>query len=233
MLWADKILKLCIFSAKGAGMTTNTKLLRIWNFTVRSTAFRFIKRRKFIVKRRLQYSLLILALSYALFFMFSVAMLLFIPNSIHLHQIDPTSAEASQLANGILFLHSKYWPTVLLPLAVIALHSILISHKIAGPLYRFSRIFAALEEGRLPRPEKLRKGDYLQDEMDQINRMVVSLRSRIGEIQRINGNFSEELSAFCRNKGRVLPESEFQLLKGLEFRAVKLREKLADIKIES
>ena len=214
-------------------MTTNTRLLRIWNLTIRSAALRFVQRRRFIVKRRLQYSLLILALSYALFFMFSVAMLLFIPNSIHLHQLEPTSAEASQLADGILFLHSKYWPTVLLPLVVIALHSILISHKIAGPLYRFSRIFAALEEGRLPKPEKLRKGDYLQTEMDQINRMVLSLRRRIEEIQRINGIFSEELSAFCRDKERVLPESEFQLLKDFESRAKMLREKLEDLRIET
>ena len=227
------MLKLCIFSAKGAGMTVNTKLMRIWNLPVKSAILRFIQRRKFIVKRRLQYSLLALALSYALFFMFSVAALLFIPTNIQLHHLEPLSSEASQLADGILFLHSKYWPTVLLPLAAIALHSIFISHKVAGPLYRFSRIFEALERGRLPKPAKLRKGDYLQDEMNQINRMIVSLRSRIEEIQRINGDLSEELSAFCRDKGRVLPEDELQLLKDLESRADNLGEKLADIKIES
>lgn len=214
-------------------MSINTSLFRNWVFPVKSAAQKFVQRRKFIVKRRLQYSLLVLSLSYALFFMFSLAALLFIPSSIQLHRLEPLSPEASQLAAGLLFLHSNYWLVVFLPLAVIALHSIFISHKVAGPLYRFNRIFEALEQGSLPKPAKLRKGDYLQSEMDQINRMVVSLRTRIEEIKRINGDLSDELSAACQDIGSALPEKQFQSLKDLESRGKQLEEKLGDFKIES
>ncbi|MBN2321076.1 MAG: methyl-accepting chemotaxis protein [Acidobacteria bacterium] len=214
-------------------MTNNTKLLRIWHFPIKSTALKFIQRRKFIVKRRLQYSLLILSLSYALFFMFSVAALLFIPTGIQLHRLEPLSSEASQLAAGILYLHNNYWPTVFLPLAVIALHSIFISHKIAGPLYRFSRIFDAVAQGWLPKPAKLRKGDYLQEEMNQINRMVVGLRTKIEEIKQINENLSEKFSDFRRDIVHGLSEEQLQLLKDLESKRNRLGEKLADFNIES
>lgn len=214
-------------------MNINTNSFKTWILPVKNVALNFVKRRKFIIKRRLQYSLLILALSYALFFMFSVAALLFIPSSIQLHRLEPLSAEASQLADGLLFLHSRYWPTVLLPLAVIALHSILISHKIAGPLYRFSRIFEDLERGCLPRPAKLRKGDYLQEEMDQINRMLVSLRTRVEEMKRINGDLCAELSVFSGDAGCTLPENQLRSLKELESMGNRLEEKLADFKIES
>jgi hypothetical protein len=221
------------YSAESVEMATDTNSTRFRAYPITTAVGRLFRRRKYIVKRRLQFSLLILALSYALFLTFSVAALLFIPLTFQLNRLAPVSAEASHLADGILFLHGNYWPTVLIPLVIIALHSILTSHKVAGPLYRFSYVFNAVERGNIPKPIRLRKGDYLQDEMEEINRMLAGLRTRIEEIKSLQEEFCMELNVFDRAAGPILPEEQRRLLKSLESKGNRLEEKLADFKIES
>jgi|WetSurMetagenome_2_1015567.scaffolds.fasta_scaffold182425_2 hypothetical protein len=222
-----------MFSAESAEMAIDTNSTKFWTYPIKIAARRFIKRRKYIVKQRLQYSLLILSLSYALFFTFSVAALLFIPLTLQLNKLEPGSMEASPLAEGILFLHSYYWPSVLIPLVIIALHSILTSHKVAGPLYRFSHIFGAVERGNIPKPIRLRKGDFLQAEMEEINKMLISLRTRIEEIKNLQEEFRAELAAFDHAAGHLLPEEQRRQLKSLESKENRLEGILADFKMES
>lgn len=65
---------------------------------------------------------------------------------------------------------------LLLPVAVIS--AILASHKIAGPLVRIKRSIDQLAAGDYNLFVKLRKGDYLQDVADLLNKLVESLKKR-------------------------------------------------------
>jgi hypothetical protein len=194
---------------------------------------RLFRRRKYIVKRQLQFHLLIMALSYALFFTFSVAALMIVPTVIQMNRLEPVSMEAAHLADGILYLHGHYWPVVIVPLTCIALHSILTSHRIAGPLYRFTHVFNAVERGNIPKPIRLRKGDYLQAEMEDINRMLEYLRTRIGDIQSLQTELCLELSAFNGAAGHLLTDEQRRQLESIETKGRLLKEKLADFKIET
>lgn len=64
---------------------------------------------------------------------------------------------------------------------------IVITHKVAGPVYKMKRQIRDLQKGNFKVPSPLRKGDELKSFFDAFNDMVESLRTRQrDEIQRID-----------------------------------------------
>jgi methyl-accepting chemotaxis protein len=232
---ADKsfAVSICDVNAIGAAIDPSGNSAGITGSHTGLATMRFFRRRKFIVNRKLQYHFLMISLLYASFFACSIAAFLFIPLIIQLHSLDPMSADASQPALEFLYLHANYWPAVIISFAIIALHSIATSHKVAGPLYRFSRIFNAIKRGCLPKPIRLRKGDYLQDEMEQLNQMIGSLRTRLEEIRKAQADLCFALSAYCQDIDGELSEEQRELLKELESKGRILKEKLSGLEIEA
>lgn len=55
---------------------------------------------------------------------------------------------------------------------------IVVTHKVAGPIYKMKRQIREVGEGRLVIPGKLRKGDELVDFFDAFDHMVKNLRAR-------------------------------------------------------
>jgi nitrogen fixation/metabolism regulation signal transduction histidine kinase len=55
---------------------------------------------------------------------------------------------------------------------------ILVTHKVAGPIYKMKRQIRALGKGSLQIPAPLRRGDELVDFFDTFNATVRSLRER-------------------------------------------------------
>jgi nitrogen fixation/metabolism regulation signal transduction histidine kinase len=60
---------------------------------------------------------------------------------------------------------------------------ILLSHRVAGPLYRIERIIKEVESGNLKGRIKLRKTDLLSELKDVINDLVISLDSRLSKLK--------------------------------------------------
>jgi hypothetical protein len=98
-----------------------------------------------------------------------------VPLIIQLSTNEPDSEQALNAANHLLYLHKRFWPTLLLVALLIGLDSIRMSHRIAGPLFRFGRVLEEIRQGGLPRPIKLRKDDLLQDECERINEAIRAL----------------------------------------------------------
>ncbi len=144
------------------------------------------RRTRFVVDTRLQFSVVFITLGYVGFLVMVVAISLFGPLVYQLQNVRGGAAISTEEANAalsILYLHNRFWLPVILALAAIVLHSLRTTHRIAGPLYRFRRIFEAVRDGVLPKPARLRRGDYLGTEMDVINGAVASLRGRLGQAQ--------------------------------------------------
>lgn len=86
------------------------------------------------------------------------------------------------------------------------LAGIVITHKVAGPVYKMKRQIRDLQKGNFKVPSPLRKGDELKSFFDAFNDMVESLRARQrDEIERIDatiealsGNVPEEKLAALR-----------------------------------
>ena len=140
------------------------------------------KRRQILIDR-FQYQLLLINFLYffAILLIFSAA--LFVPLIIQLKSSTPLS-EQEAVAIQFLSLHARVWPALLIPFLLLAIHSIFVSHRIAGPLMRFRNTFKAVAAGDLSMRVTIRKHDYLGSEADILNEMIAGLRTRIKDIEK-------------------------------------------------
>ncbi|HEX4405249.1 MAG TPA: hypothetical protein VH560_10505 [Polyangia bacterium] len=105
--------------------------------------------------------------------------------------VDPSSASElqSQFANSdkvVLWGIVGFGVVLVLSIGAVG---ILITHKVAGPLYKIASIFGRVRDNRLgPAPANLRKGDELQEFYGQFREMHISLRARAEDDVRILGN---------------------------------------------
>lgn len=71
---------------------------------------------------------------------------------------------------------------VLITVATI-LVALYVSHKIAGPLFRFEKDLSEIAQGDLTKVIRLRRKDEVKDMAETLNRMTASLRERVKEVQ--------------------------------------------------
>jgi len=88
--------------------------------------------------------------------------------------------------------------------AVVIIH---ISHKIAGPLYRFEKICDEVGRGNFAVSTKIRQDDQLRDLADALENMVSKLRTRRFEQQELLIKISDTLKEL-RGLTSKLPELE-------------------------
>jgi len=133
-------------------------------------------RRRHYLVHHLQFRLLAAVLVYFLVAVAGVVVVLFGPLVLNFLGNPEYSTENYDAAGVFLRLHLHFWPLVLLIAIVIIFHSIQISHRIAGPLYRFRKVFAAVANGDLSVNSRIRRKDYLKGEAEALEEMISSLR---------------------------------------------------------
>lgn len=194
---------------------------------------KFFRRRRFVINRSLQYSLLFISMLYVILFLAVVGASLFIPLMVELGKADEFSEKSLQAANLILYLHSNFWPAVLLSLIFIGLHSVRTSHRIAGPFYRLNSVFRAMKEGNLPRPIQLRRSDYLFPEIELFNQMIEKFRGKVTEIQGLQAKLSEAISECSEVNSRASKEEIIEHINNITEKGNQLAYKIRYFKIES
>ncbi len=73
--------------------------------------------------------------------------------------------------------------TIFVGIATIFL-TLFVSHKIAGPLYRFKQELSTIETGDLSHDFKIRKNDQLQDIALSMNSAIKKLRDNLAELKK-------------------------------------------------
>ncbi len=91
-----------------------------------------------------------------------------------------------------------------------AMRLLLLSHKIAGPLYRLEKTAEAIGAGNLKLQVRLRSGDELQDFARSMDDMVRELRARALEIKNQNDRLRGIIS---KASPATLPQELLQALK--------------------
>ena len=92
------------------------------------------------------------------------------------------SAEVrEESAAQLRLLFSRLWLPLLINLFCLAGHSVFMSHRIAGPLYEFRRLFGAVRDGNLIVRARLREHNYLRKEAAAINAMAERMETQIAE----------------------------------------------------
>lgn len=141
------------------------------------------RRRKLLVGG-IQYRLLAINIIYLFTTLVIFAAGLFGPLILRLNLGTLTPFEEQVMANQFLALHSRVWPPLILVFVLLTLHSIVITHRIAGPLYRFRQVFKAIAKGDLSVRANTRKKDYLKREAACFNMMIESLNERLQKLER-------------------------------------------------
>jgi methyl-accepting chemotaxis protein len=78
---------------------------------------------------------------------------------------------------------------------VIGIGTIFLTHKIAGPLFRFQKTFEDITNGNLATRVSLRKGDQAQEILPYFNAMIGSLDYSFSKIKVLQKKIFEELKA--------------------------------------
>ncbi|MCA9754385.1 MAG: hypothetical protein KDA27_01175 [Candidatus Eisenbacteria bacterium] len=139
---------------------------------------RLMRRRRFLIHKKLQYQLLLGTLWHVVLILVIAVAILFVPLMVQLATNDPNSDAALRAANHLLYLHGRFWPTLVLVAVFIGLDALRTSHRIAGPLLRFSRALEVVREGRIPKTIVLREGDFLLEECARINEAIELAEAR-------------------------------------------------------
>jgi methyl-accepting chemotaxis protein len=155
-----------------------------------------LRRRTFVINRKLQFSMMATSLCYVGLLVLVVSTALFAPLILQLSRPELNATDASDAALRIIYLHETYWLPVLLTLLAIALHSVSASHRIAGPIYRFRRVCEAMAAGVVPKPVTLREHDHLKTEMDVVNAMLDRWRTLVVQAQREATRLHESVSTY-------------------------------------
>jgi len=86
--------------------------------------------------------------------------------------------QSADIANQQKTMLTSLTAVLVLLVLGIGIAGILVTHKIAGPIFKMKRQIREVGEGKLKIPGKLRKGDELVDFFDAFNDMVVAWRKR-------------------------------------------------------
>lgn len=63
-------------------------------------------------------------------------------------------------ARELLVLHERVWPAVVFIGAGVFVYTLVLSHRIAGPIHRINEVLKGMIEGRYPDRITLRRGDH-------------------------------------------------------------------------
>jgi general secretion pathway protein G len=116
-----------------------------------------------------------------------------------------------EVAERFLLLHGFIWSVVVAMSALLSALFLLMSHRVAGPLFRFRRAFKEISDGRLDIVVTTRKHDYLSAERDELNAMIAALRDKVGDAQRAVAD-SNRLLAECRTNGGAVSGADLARL---------------------
>lgn len=89
-----------------------------------------------------------------------------------------TGSDLSDLepaAQEFLILHRRIWPAVLVVLAGVFIYTLLLSHRIAGPIHRINQVLKMLVRGEYPDSVTLRKGDHFHQTAELLDHLSKQL----------------------------------------------------------
>lgn len=137
------------------------------------------QRRKKKLVGRLQCRFVGFLLGYFMLTMVTLVAVLVGPPVVQLIVEDGDFAKASAAATQLLYMHSVLWPAIAGVLILFVVHSVIFSHRIAGPLLRIRRLLSDIGAGDLGMEVRIRRKDLLHEEVDALNGMLQGLQRKV------------------------------------------------------
>lgn len=164
-----------------------------------------LRRWRYVVDRKLQGSLVVHGVLYGAAVLAAVGLGIFGPllSGLGGAHSDPGFEERSLV---MVYLHDRFWLIAGCSLLVVVVGAIRFSHRVAGPMVRFKRNLRLLAAGQLPPPLRTRRGDFLKDEVDALNRAVGGVEERVAAVRRAQLEVRRRLQVFEDAQPEPSPE---------------------------
>jgi nitrate reductase NapE component len=147
------------------------------------------RRKGRLVDRQFQIGLAWRNLMVFLLFFFLGIFLVFAPSMFGL--LTGESLESlAPAASEFLILHHRIWPAVVIVLIGMFAYTIVMSHRIAGPIYRINEVLRKMIGGEFPDSVTFRKNDYFQETAA----LLATLSKQLAEGDRPGGGSGERTS---------------------------------------
>lgn len=175
------------------------------------------KRRRYFIDKPLQTKYLVMTILLLAVYTLLFVTILFVPHMISLSG-EGSLTEQTNAARTLLTLHTSVWPALGIVILVMSTLSIFITHKIAGPVYRFKKVLAEISGGNLDISIKLREKDDLKDLADEFNLVINELRVFVASLREDYATMSaciNDLEEQIRDK-RISIETGQELIKKLQ-----------------
>lgn len=120
-----------------------------------------------------------------------------------------SAQEKETLHEALKSVNKTLAPKLIILAVIIFIGGIFVSHRIAGPMYRFEKSAEAITKGDLSVNFYVRKSDEMRKAAVSLEEMVESLRKDIDRIKRISVDFKESVDSFAGD----MPQGESKHLK--------------------
>ena len=121
-----------------------------------------------------------------------------------------SAQERDTLETALRSVNRSLVPKILLLAALLSIVCILISHKIAGPMYRIEKSAEAIQHGDLLANFRIRRGDEMRDTAGALEDMVESLHDDIKKLKAESASLDEKISLLV-SKGSIPKEESARL----------------------
>ncbi len=132
------------------------------------------RRKGRLVNRQFQIGFAWRILLVFLLFFFLGIFLVFAPSMVGLFTGESLET-LEPAANVFVILHQRIWPAVVIVLLGMFAYTIVVSHRIAGPIYRINDVLRSMIRGELPHTVTFRKGDYFQETAELLQTLADTL----------------------------------------------------------
>lgn len=154
--------------------------------------------------RAFSHHLVLASASFAFVAVMAAGFALLMRWALQLESASSSTQRALAATREILLLHEAFWISAGVSVVAACIAGAWLARHITGPLRRFAAGFGEIGAGRAPTPIAIRATDYLGDELDAYNAMVLALaereRARSDAASELLGEL-EELEAAARVRG--------------------------------
>jgi methyl-accepting chemotaxis protein len=143
------------------------------------------KRKKYFIKKDFQFRFILKFCSLVLVgVIVSTALLVFFSKGSLTSSFENSQLVIKNTASAILpaVIYTNLITLGLISIAAVTI-TLFVSHKIAGPMYRFENELKEISQGNLTKHVQLRNRDQMTDIVNQLNEMVSGLNARISGIR--------------------------------------------------
>ncbi|MGH7256689.1 MAG: HAMP domain-containing protein [Nitrospirales bacterium] len=144
--------------------------------------------------------------------------------------------ERAAAATQFLVLGQTLWPAILALIVVAGLFSVIITHRVAGPLYRLEQSAREVAQGNLSLRLRFRKNDQIHELSEVINEALANLDHTLVEVRHREANLRtavrwivDELKPDPSVKPEVMKQLELALEEGARIEDVLRRYRLSKV----